>query len=143
VICLGDSFHDTNGAARMAAADRALLDHLCASVESWVWVNGNHDGDAPCLGKGERSDAVEIHGIRLAHQPEAGLDCPQIVGHFHPKAAISTGHYRVSAPCFSLCDRLLVMPAFGAYTGGLNCAGPTIRSLHPGRQRVFMLYAGK
>src|SRR5262245_16712643 len=50
VIALGDSFHDGDGAARMAADDRAALAALQRGRE-WIWIAGNHDPD-PAVGVG-------------------------------------------------------------------------------------------
>jgi hypothetical protein len=85
----------------------------------------------------------------LSHQPAQpdgkteSVSAAQIVGHFHPRASVKTGKYRFSAPCFCVWDRLLIMPAFGAYTGGISCASPAIRSLGTGKPRCFLLYKGK
>jgi DNA ligase-associated metallophosphoesterase len=143
VVCLGDSFQDKGAGARMREEDRALFNAICARVPEWVWIAGNHDPEMPGFCPGLHLDALTIGRIRLAHQPASPCGAPQIVGHFHPRAAIKTGVYRVSGPCFSLSDRLLILPAFGAYTGGLRCTDPAIRDLHDGPQRAFMLHNGK
>jgi DNA ligase-associated metallophosphoesterase len=143
VICLGDSFDDPRAGERMAAPDRQALNGLCASVEEWVWISGNHDPETPGFCPGSRLDWLRIGEVLFAHQPEAKLESPQIVGHFHPKTSISTGTYRFSGPCFCLSERLLILPAFGAYTSGLSCADPAISSLHQGAVRIYMAHASK
>ena len=42
VVALGDSFHDPDGPARLADADRATLWALQRGRE-WIWIAGNHD----------------------------------------------------------------------------------------------------
>src|SRR5262249_1313627 len=42
VIALGDSFHDDDGARRVAAADHTALAALQRGRD-WIWIAGNHD----------------------------------------------------------------------------------------------------
>jgi len=143
VICLGDSFHDRAAGARMAAADRETLDALCALAEEWVWIGGNHDPETPEFCGGARLPELGLDGIVLRHEPSAKRSAPEIVGHFHPKARLSTGGGGLSGPCFCVSDDLLILPAFGAYTGGLSCAAPVLRALHKSEPRLYMLHGEK
>jgi hypothetical protein len=65
------------------------------------------------------------------------------VGHLHPKASVPAGGYRFSGPCFCVSDDLLIMPAFGAYAGGLSCRSRPVRSLLKSEPKLFMLHASK
>ena len=103
VVCLGDSFHDGRAGERMAAADRAALSALCARVEEWVWIAGNHDPDAPVLCDGERRAEVGIEGVVLRHEPSTARATPEIVGHFHPKASVPAGQGPGSPAAASVC----------------------------------------
>lgn len=143
VICLGDSFHDGRAGERMAKADRQALAALRALAEEWVWIGGNHDPEAPEFCGGERRRDLEIEGVTLRHEPNAVREMPEIAGHFHPKASIPAGGHRLSGRCFCVSDDLLIMPAFGAYTGGLHCAAQVVRSLHRAEPKIFMLHASK
>jgi DNA ligase-associated metallophosphoesterase len=143
VICLGDSFHDGRAGERMAEADRQELASLCAAVEEWVWISGNHDPEAPEFCRGERRRYLPINGVTLRHEPSADREAPEIAGHFHPKASVPAVGHRFSGRCFCISDDLLIMPAFGAYTGGLHCAAKELRSLHRADPKIFMLYASK
>ena len=60
-------------------------------------------------------------------------------GHFHPKASVPARGAAVRRPCFVADARRVVMPAFGAYTGGLDVADPAIARLFPRGGRVFLL----
>ena len=64
----------------------------------------------------------------------------EICGHHHPKASVATRGGGVSRPCFVACasGHRLMMPAFGAYTGGLDVTSPAIRSLFPRGGRVVL-----
>ena len=103
---------------------------------------GNHDPKAPASCDGERREDFEIGGAILRHEPRTARDTAEIAGHFHPKASLSAGGYRFSGRCFCASDDLL-LPAFGAYAGGLSCTAPAIRSLHKENPRIFMLHASK
>ncbi len=143
VVCLGDSFHDERAGERMVAVDRAALSVLCARVEEWVWIAGNHDPDAPVLCDGQRRAALDVEGVALRHEPTVLRRTPEIVGHFHPKARVPAGGYRFSGRCFCVSGDLLIMPAFGAYTGGLSCTNSALRSLHRSEPKIFVLHASK
>jgi DNA ligase-associated metallophosphoesterase len=143
VVCLGDSFHDTRAGERMAEADRRALASLCALVEEWVWIGGNHDPEAPEFCDGERRDDLRIDGVTLRHGPNAVRRTPEIAGHFHPKASVPSVGHRVSGRRFCVSHDLLIMPAFGAYTGGLHSSAQKLRSLHRAEPKIFMLHASK
>ncbi|KAI95333.1 phosphoesterase [Rhodomicrobium udaipurense JA643] len=148
VVCLGDSFHDGAAGSRMAEADREALASLCALAEEWIWIGGNHDPHAPDFCEGARLPELRLDGIILRHEPgkdhKPGTEraTPEIVGHFHPKARLKGG-YGLSGPCFCASDDLMILPAFGAYTGGLSCSAPVLRALHRTEPRLFMLHGGK
>jgi hypothetical protein len=118
VIALGDSFHDGGGPARLADTDRATLKRLQRGRD-WVWIAGNHDPD-PAGGIGGRFVATLVVGaLTFRHEP-AGKSGGEIAGHLHPMARVSRRGRAVSRRCFASDGERLVMPAFGAYTGGLN-----------------------
>ena len=139
VACLGDSFHDDDAPARIDRADAERIAGF-AREHDWIWISGNHD-PAPPAGLGGRVvDAFALGKLSLRHQPDAGAGDGEICGHFHPKAAVATRGRRVAAACFVTDGRRLVMPAFGAYAGGLDALDPAISGLF-GRAgfRVLML----
>jgi DNA ligase-associated metallophosphoesterase len=130
VICLGDSFHDNAGPERLDGADVERL-RLLAARREWIWLAGNHD-KAPVMHCGGRSVAGELTLGPLVFRHAAGRDaCGEISGHFHPKARIATRGGHVTGRCFVADSRRIVLPAFGAYAGGLDAADPAIASLFP------------
>ncbi len=143
VVCLGDSFHDQRAGERMAEKDRVALDSLCGLADEWVWISGNHDPEMPAFCGGETRGEIQIGGLILRHEPDPARDAPQIAGHFHPKVNVPAAGHRFSGRCFCVFDGLLIMPAFGAYTGGLSCSDPAIRSLHGSVPKIYMLHASK
>lgn len=119
VIALGDSFHDGGGPGRMQAEDREALRTIQEHCE-WIWVTGNHDPQIPRDAGGSVVASLEIEGITLCHEPQPGRDGHEIAGHLHPAARVSMNGFTLRRPCFAGNGRRLVMPAFGAFTGGLN-----------------------
>ena len=139
VVSLGDAFHDRAGAAGLGPDCRRELASL-ASGRSWLWVKGNHDPDPPAGLAGESLDRLDLGRLRLVHLPGGAADGRVLVaGHLHPKARLADGARKVARPCFAADARLLLLPAFGAYTGGLNVLDPAIRGLYPAAFTAFML----
>ena len=119
VIALGDSFHDGDGPARIAAADRASLAGLQRGRD-WIWIAGNHDPDPdPADGIGGSFGGMLAVGALIFRHEPTGAD-GEIAGHLHPVARVSARGRTVSRRCFASDGARLVMPAFGAYAGGLN-----------------------
>ncbi len=119
IWCLGDSFHDAGGPDRLAAADRTAL-HAIADRAEFHWITGNHDLHSPLHGiPGDRVAEADVAGIMLRHEAELADTRPEISGHFHPKLRLALHGRNTSRPCALLNARRLIMPAFGAYTGGL------------------------
>jgi DNA ligase-associated metallophosphoesterase len=128
VIALGDSFHDGGGPERMSDGDRAALRALQRGRD-WVWIAGNHD-PVPAANVGGRfADALALRGLTLRHEPSADLSMGEIAGHLHPFARVARRGRAVSRRCFAGDGRRLVMPAFGAYAGGLNVRHRAIAAL--------------
>ena len=144
VVCLGDSFHDLDAWARMHEDDAALLAAL-AHRRRWIWIAGNHDAALPAALPGEAEEAFERRGVLLRHQTDGGDIAGEISGHFHPKVSVRARGKVVVRRAFIEDGRRLVMPAFGAYAGGLDANDTALRALFPrgylahvlGRTRVF------
>ena len=140
LYCLGDSFHDRFGCDRLPDDSRALLLGLTESLD-WVWIVGNHDpGFADHCG-GTIVDEAEVNGILLRHEASATESRPEMSGHFHPKLRLSINGRRVSRRCFVASERKLILPAFGALTGGLDVRHPEIVRAVRG-QAVALVPAG-
>lgn len=138
VICLGDSFHDRNAEKRMRPEVVQALNALVASVPNWIWVLGNHDEHFPENIHGTRVPHYLHRGITFCHQEEASIKTPQLIGHYHPKAVISSHNKRVSGRCFAMSEQLGILPSFGAYTGGMYVTDPVIRQLMG--EEIFCYY---
>lgn len=135
VLALGDSFHDQHGAGRLQAADAARI-RAMATAHEFVWLLGNHDPVPPEGLPGSVAEWWESDGLVFRHQA-GGQD--EVCGHHHPKASIQTRGGRVTRPCFVASPHRLMLPAFGAFTGGLDVRHPAIAGLFPRGARAFLL----
>ena len=125
LFCLGDSFHDRFGCDRLPAGARELLTDLTNRLD-WTWIVGNHDpGFADHCG-GRLEDEVEIGGIILRHEAVRDDPRPEMSGHYHPKFRVHLRGRLVSRRCFVATRTKLILPAFGALTGGLDAQHPEI-----------------
>jgi hypothetical protein len=119
VVLLGDTFHDRKSEARIASADADRLRALAAD-RSLVWVVGNHDADGPQALPGEVVGEVSLAGLTLRHEPRAGAAPGEAAGHLHPAAKVRAVRGTVRRRCFVTDGERVILPAFGAYAGGLN-----------------------
>ena len=117
VVALGDNFHDGGGPARLGDEDRASL-HALQRGRDWLWLAGNHDPEPAANIGGTFQETLCLGGITFRHTPTGTAG--EIAGHLHPIARISHRGRAVSRRCFAADATRLVMPALGAFTGGLN-----------------------
>ena len=150
VVLLGDSFHDAKAVNRLSADDRDRLVRLAVGRD-WVWLEGNHDlvalaGALDAL-PGRIVTTMDLGALRLIHEPQPGEQPGEIAGHLHPAARVAAYGRGVRRPCFVTDGQRLVMPAFGAFTGGLDVREVAVAGLFReppmvaalGRDRVHAL----
>ncbi len=119
VILLGDTFHDRTSEDRLAADDAAALRALAAG-RRLVWVVGNHDADGPRALPGDAVDEIVTGGLTFRHEPQGGFQPGEVAGHLHPAARVKAPRGTVRRRCFVTDGERAILPAFGAYAGGLN-----------------------
>lgn len=119
VVALGDSFHDGGGPRRMADSDRAALAVLQRGRE-WIWIAGNHDPEPGEGIGGSFAETVACGPVVFRHVPQGDARDGEVAGHLHPVARVTQRGRTTSRRCFAGDGQRLVMPAFGAYAGGLN-----------------------
>ena len=117
VIALGDSFHDRTAHQRLSRANREAIAALQARRD-WIWISGNHDPALPSDLGGAIASEVAIGPIVFRHEPTGAMG--EIAGHLHPKARVATRARWLERRCFASDGERAVMPAFGAYAGGLS-----------------------
>jgi DNA ligase-associated metallophosphoesterase len=128
VWCLGDNFHDDDGAARLPDLAALLLARLTGST-NWHWITGNHDENLPDRVGGAILVEAEREGLILRHRADRSERRPELSGHYHPKYRAGARGYSVSRPCFVATETKLIFPAFGSLTGGLAAEHPEIMAV--------------
>jgi uncharacterized protein len=145
VIALGDSFHDVGGPDRLRDDEREALKSLQVG-RRWVWVTGNHDRTLPENIGGEVVDEMPLASLTLRHEPAAGAQA-EVAGHLHPVGKVVMRGRGVRRRCFVTDGQRCVLPAFGAYAGGLNACDAAFKPLFPnsftahliGAERIFAI----
>lgn len=138
VVALGDSFHDATGSGRLPATEQQRLNAM-TQAHRFIWVQGNHDPAPPHGLAGDWVESYVVGPMVFRHQAVDAAAPGEIVGHHHPKAMVRAPAGTVSRPCFVADGRRLMMPALGAYTGGLDVRNPAISQLFPLGGRLFLL----
>ncbi|ANU07317.1 ligase-associated DNA damage response endonuclease PdeM [Paraurantiacibacter namhicola] len=137
VYTLGDNFHDSSGSTRLEPHAAGMLAALTRAVD-WVWITGNHDPHMEAANGGELAEEVEVNGMILRHRAQKGETRPELSGHYHPRVQLTIHRRHIRRPCAVVshgenqtCGRM-ILPAFGALTGGMNAGDPAIlKALQP------------
>jgi hypothetical protein len=138
VIALGDSFHDRGAADRLDEHERAVLVRLGRSAE-WIWIAGNHDPAPPSWLGGKVREEIALGDLVFRHEPSPVRSRGEIAGHLHPCKSVTRHGRSLRRRCF-VSDRLrLVMPAFGAYAGGLDVGDRAVRALFGATFLAYLL----
>lgn len=145
VIALGDSFHDRHAGSRMSSETRAALTCLMQGRE-WIWIGGNHDPEIP-QGLGAVHDEYVLGPLTFRHEPWAGAAHGEVAGHLHPAVRVVSPSGRLRRKCFISDGARCILPAFGAYTGGLDVRDAAFDGLFakgwtayvPGRETVYAI----
>ena len=145
LVALGDSFHDVGGPDRLGEEERATLAGV-REGRRFVWVTGNHDRTLPDHLGGEVVAEISLGGFTLRHEPQPAAGA-EIAGHLHPVGKVVMRGRGVRRRCFLTDGTRLIMPAFGAYAGGLNACDAVFRPLFPagftahliGSERIFAI----
>lgn len=138
VILLGDTFHDRRSEDRLASDDADRL-RLLATGRRLIWVIGNHDADGPQALPGEVADELTLAGLTFRHEPQAGRQPGEVAGHLHPAARVKAPRGIVRRRCFITDGERIILPAFGAYAGGLNVRNVAFAGIFAGHPLAGVL----
>ena len=152
VFTLGDNFHDSAGPERLEPPAAGMLAALTRATD-WVWITGNHDAAMEARSGGTLAEELEIAGIVLRHQARKGETRPELSGHYHPRLQVTVRERHIRRPCAVVSRDAagadgkprgrMILPAFGALTGGMDAADPAIlAALQPARAIDAVLPAG-
>lgn len=148
VISLGDSFHDRGALARLDPIDTRRIERMTGDHD-WIWIAGNHDPEISNPFNGAVASEISVSGIAFRHESSGGT--AEITGHLHPKAGIRTRARKLWRPCFAVGRERMILPSFGAYTGGLDVFHPEIagvigqefEAVVMGQNRIHRLPGGR
>lgn len=138
IVAMGDSFHDPRGSYRLSDDDRQAIETVAAG-RSWVWLLGNHDPSPPAGMPGDTVHEMKIGDVLLRHEPDPLSSGPEIAGHLHPAAKVRLRGRTVRRRCFAITGNRIVMPAMGAYAGGLNVRDQAFSPLLNGGFEAWMI----
>lgn len=129
VYTLGDNFHDDTGPERMEPHAAGMLAALVRATD-WVWITGNHDAGMEAKAGGALAEELDIAGLLLRHRAQPGETRPELSGHYHPRVQLRVRDRSIRRPCAvisrSESSERMILPAYGALTGGMNAADPEI-----------------
>ena len=128
VIALGDSFHDREASCRLGLPAREALKGFM-KARDWLWITGNHDPEPPVGLGGDVMNELRENGLIFRHEPKIADALGELAGHLHPKARLIRRGRSVRRSCFAASDTRMILPSFGAYTGGLDVMHPAFDNL--------------
>jgi DNA ligase-associated metallophosphoesterase len=141
VLFLGDSFHRSQMASSLPDRHRHALDASLAGRQV-IWITGNHDPELPDFLTGTTRQELTLGKLVFRHEagrlPRGGIE---ISGHYHPKIRLATRARRITGRCFLVTKRRMIMPAFGAYAGGLSVHDPILRRFHDAETEILFCHA--
>ncbi|MFT8365866.1 MAG: ligase-associated DNA damage response endonuclease PdeM [Gluconobacter cerinus] len=132
LVALGDSFHDCQVGERLLDEERALIKIITRKADT-LWITGNHDAiPIPGIG-GEWLEDYRLGNLILRHIPSETIPSgkAELAGHLHPKIKIRIRGHTMSRACFMAGEERLILPALGAYTGGLDVSNQAYQGLFP------------
>lgn len=141
VISLGDSFHDQNAYRRLSSEHNDILQALSRHCRL-IWIAGNHDRE-PTGCSGQNYLTYELGKISFCHEPSAGDVDGEICGHLHPAAKLKKHGITVRRFCFAFDHHRFILPAFGAYAGGLEIRHKAFNGLFNQDDLVLCLLGDK
>lgn len=124
LIFLGDFLHarESRAPATLEALAQWRARHPTLAI---TLIRGNHDkraGDPPeTLSIETVPEPLLLGPFALQHEPDPHATHHVLAGHVHPVYRLQgRGRQSLRLPCFYLAQRMTLLPAFGAFTGGFN-----------------------
>lgn len=121
IVFLGDFLHAraSHASATVAAMLAWRLRHPALRL---ILVRGNHDlraGDpSATLGIEMVDEPYMVAPFAFCHHPDIAADGYVLAGHVHPVFVLSSRHDSLRLPCFLAGPARMILPSFGAFTGG-------------------------
>jgi uncharacterized protein len=123
LLLVGDLVHSREGLTAAVISRVTAWRRTHASLEV-VLIRGNHDRHVrtlpPSWEMADQAEVLDEGPFRFAHHPEPAPGRYVWAGHLHPMVRLVGGADRLRLPCFHLRAGVGVLPAFSAFTGGLD-----------------------
>lgn len=117
LILLGDIFHDNDGYKRLEINSKKIFQSIINKYNI-LFVHGNHDQYLR-IPKVKSLNNFKEKNIIFSHEPKENKN-HQICGHLHPKVTLKVNEKKISKKCFIFSKKIIVLPAYGKFTGGLD-----------------------
>ncbi len=114
-----------------------------AGGRDWVWIAGNHDAAVQEGVGGRYAEALTLGNLVLRHEPGEAPSSGEIAGHLHPCGKVAARGRAVRRRCFVTDGQRLVMPALGAFAGGLNVRDKAFDAAFPKGFTAYLLGDGR
>jgi metallophosphoesterase superfamily enzyme len=108
--------------------ERDMLGRLGRAAD-WIWITGNHDPAPPTWLGGFITSEIAFGRLVFRHEPGVLFQRGEIAGHLHPCATVNRRGRSLRRRCFVSDGKRMVLPAFGAYAGGLDLWDAAIAGL--------------
>ncbi|MGB0920233.1 MAG: ligase-associated DNA damage response endonuclease PdeM [Alphaproteobacteria bacterium] len=143
LVALGDSFHDRAAGKRIPVAEQQRLNAL-ADKTALIWILGNHDPALPAWLRGEQTAELALGPLVFRHEPQDAPVAGELAGHLHPCARIRGRGLNRPGRSFRRRAFLedgtrMVLPSFGAFTGGLNALDDAYAPVFPGPFNAWLI----
>ena len=138
VVCLGDSFHDREAVCGLDTSSLTTLENLAGGCD-WIWIAGNHDPAPPTILSGRAMETFRKGSLTFRHEPSCAMVAGEVSGHLHPSAVIAPKGTRIRRRCFASDGRRVILPAFGAFAGGLDVHERAFSGLFPAGFDVWLV----
>ena len=110
----------------------------------WVWITGNHDPLPPAGLSGSVVEMLREGNLVFRHEPGTEDAQGELAGHLHPAARVVLKGRSIRRSCFVADPSRMILPSFGAYTGGLSVLHEAFAPLFDQRDfTVFMRGKGQ
>ncbi len=136
IVALGDSFHDAKAGERVLENEKSAF---AAFDQDFVWIRGNHDPELPDWVTGLVTEEMADAPFLFRHEPQPAPAPGEMAGHLHPVAIVRIKGRRFRRRAFISDGTRIVLPAFGALTGGLDVLDPAFQPVFPGPFHAFMI----
>ncbi len=132
---LGDVFHDNSAFDRLKKKEKQLFKDILK--KNVIWVKGNHDNNFKYVNI-KTYTSYKLKNFIFSHISDKKNKL-EISAHYHPKVTFKFKGTKISKPCFLIDKEKIILPAYGAYTGGLNISSDIYKNVFLNDYQIYAL----